>query len=154
MSIFKGANSLRFAAISRSLKVKAKRFSNADIRWIIVNDPGLVVIGGGLGGSTTHPKVTADQRSRPWKFHSNWFTLLKDIHDFLYHRWTDGQRERQTNSIQNKSPLYPIQVLVEIFYYPVFLSRTKLRLYICNDLKMHNLTLRSLFKNSNWLEKN
>ena len=38
---------------------------------------------GGLGGSTTHPKVTADQPSKPLKFHSNPFTHSKVIYDFL-----------------------------------------------------------------------
>ena len=73
--------------------------------------------GGGLGGSTTQPKVTADQPSKPWKFHSNPFTWVKVIHDFQCHRCT--------NSIQNQSPLHPIKVRAEFFFYPVFsTSRT------------------------------
>ena len=71
---------------------------------------------GELGGSTTHPKVTADPPSKPWKFCSNPFTCLKDIHNFLYHGCTDGH----TNSIQNESPFYPIWMQAKIKFLPCF----------------------------------
>ena len=49
------------------------------------------------------------------------FTHLKDIHDFLYH----GRTDRHTNSIQNKSPLYPIWVQAKFFSALFFLPLTK-----------------------------
>ena len=66
---------------------------------------------GGLGESTTHPKVTADQPSKPWNFCLNLFTHLKVIHYFQCH----GQTDRHTKSMQNESPLYPIRVRKKFF---------------------------------------